>query len=84
MREQNTNPATYSTSQEWFLCTVTLNEDYAFCERARQCGHKIMVDTTVRLWHVGLYRYSWEDAGSDKDRFANYNFAVGAPDKPTT
>ena len=23
MREQNTNPASYSTSQEWFLCTVT-------------------------------------------------------------
>ena len=54
-----------------------LNEDYAFCERARQCGYKIMVDTSVRLWHVGSYRYSWEDAGSDKDRFANYNFAVG-------
>ena len=61
-----------------------LNEDYAFCERARQCGHRIMVDTTVRLWHVGSYRYSWEDAGSEKDRYANYNFSVGTSAAPNS
>jgi len=59
-----------------------LNEDYAFCERARQAGHRIMVDTTVRLWHVGNYRYSWEDAGSDKQRFPHYHFTIGAADEP--
>jgi hypothetical protein len=40
-----------------------LGEDYAFCERARQAGHKIVVDTTIRLGHVGSYTYGWEDAG---------------------
>jgi hypothetical protein len=66
-----------------------LQEDYAFCERARQCGFKIMADTTIRLWHVGSYGYSWEDAGSDKERFPTYGFtpkpkpsASGSAGKP--
>lgn len=54
-----------------------LSEDYAFCERARQCGHRIMVDTTIRLWHVGSYGYSWEDAGSEKQRYSTYTFHLG-------
>ena len=40
-----------------------LGEDYAFCERARIAGHKIVVDTTIRLGHIGSYSYGWEDAG---------------------
>ena len=40
-----------------------LGEDYSFCERARQCGYKIMADTSIRLWHIGEYAYGWEDAG---------------------
>jgi hypothetical protein len=38
-----------------------LAEDYAFCERARRCGFKIMADTTIRLIHAGRYGYSWDD-----------------------
>lgn len=58
-----------------------LSEDYAFCERARQCGTRIMADLAVRLWHVGSYRFSWEDAGSDKDRFAHYTFHLSPGQK---
>jgi hypothetical protein len=39
-----------------------LGEDYAFCERARQAGHPVLVDTAIRLGHIGSYRYGWEDA----------------------
>lgn len=53
-----------------------LSEDYAFCERARQGGFRVMADTTIRLWHVGTYRFGWEDAGSDKDRYPDYTFHV--------
>jgi hypothetical protein len=35
-----------------------------------------MADTRIRLWHVGTYRYGWEDAGSTKERFANYLFHI--------
>lgn len=52
----------------------SLSEDYAFCERARQAGFPVMADTSIRLWHVGSYRYGWEDAGSPKERFADYTF----------
>jgi hypothetical protein len=55
----------------WYLA-----EDYAFCERARQAGFRIMADTSVRLWHVGTYGFSWEDAGTNKDRFATYVFNI--------
>jgi len=51
-----------------------LNEDYAFCERARRCGFRILADTSIRLWHVGPYRYGWEDAGRDVERFRDYTF----------
>lgn len=51
-----------------------LGEDYAFCERARQAGYNIMADTTIRLWHIGSYKYGWEEAGRDVERFANYTY----------
>lgn len=53
----------------WYLA-----EDFAFCERARQCGFKIIADTTIRLRHIGKYGYSWEDAGTDANRFETYTF----------
>ena len=53
----------------WYLA-----EDYAFCERARQCGYRILADTTIRLWHVGQYAYSWEDAGIDRDRYGTFTY----------
>jgi hypothetical protein len=59
-----------------------LSEDYSFCERARQCGFKIMADTTFRLWHVGEYGFSWEDAGRDKERFATYTYHLSPGKSP--
>lgn len=53
-----------------------LNEDYSFCERARRCGFRVMADTSIRLWHVGTYRYGWEDAGRDVQRFQHYTFNI--------
>jgi len=51
-----------------------LGEDYAFCERARQAGHKIVIDTTIRLGHVGKYTYGWEDAGQAISRVTGATF----------
>ncbi|MDY3554651.1 hypothetical protein R5W24_003777 [Gemmata sp. JC717] len=59
-----------------------LTEDFAFCERARQAGFEVIADTRIRLWHVGPYRYSWEDAGSDKQRFGTYTFYLNEAAKP--
>jgi predicted O-methyltransferase YrrM len=53
-----------------------LSEDFAFCERARRCGFVVQADTTIRLWHVGPYRYGWEDAGRDVQRFNDYTFTL--------
>src|SRR5580698_3239645 len=45
-----------------------LSEAWSFCERARQAGHKVMVDTSIRLWHFGRYGYGWEDVGAPMGR----------------
>jgi hypothetical protein len=57
--------------QAWYL-----SDDYAFCERARRCGFRSVADTTIRLWHIGFYRYGWEDAGRDVERFSDYTFHI--------
>jgi hypothetical protein len=58
-----------------------LSEDYSFCERARQCGYKIMADTSIRLWHIGDYRYGWEDAGQDRPRHDSFLFLMNDGEK---
>lgn len=55
-----------------------LGEDYAFCERARQVGHLTIVDTSIRLGHVGPYTYGWEDAGQVIERVTGV--AIGFPE----
>ena len=56
----------------WYLA-----EDYAFCERARQSGFRIFADSSIRLWHIGTYRYGWEDAGLERQRFGAFTLNFG-------
>ena len=57
-----------------------LGEDFAFCERARQCGFEIIADSSQRLFHIGSYGYSWEDAGNGTTRYGAYTYRiVGEP-----
>lgn len=58
-----------------------LGEDFAFCERARQAGFVVQADTSIRLWHVGSYRYGWEDAGRDVQRFLDFKFNLSEGDR---
>lgn len=51
-----------------------LGEDFAFCERARRCGYKVMADTRIRLGHIGRQTYEWEDAGSSRERYGTFTF----------
>jgi hypothetical protein len=55
-------------SKEGSAASTFLEADYAFCERARQCGFAIFADTSIRLWRNSNYRYSWEDAGGGLPR----------------
>ena len=38
-----------------------LGEDFSFCRYARDAGYKVVLDTTIKLKHIGLYPYQWED-----------------------
>jgi hypothetical protein len=54
-----------------------LGEDFAFCERARTSGHKVLVDSRIRLGHIGKYVYGWEDAGGALTRVSSGTFSFG-------
>ncbi|WP_202921606.1 hypothetical protein [Anatilimnocola aggregata] len=56
----------------WYLA-----EDFAFCERARRCGFKIMADTSFRLGHIGSHCFSWEEAGCETKRFGTFAYHLG-------
>ena len=49
--------------------SLYLGDDTSFCERARMVGYKVYADTTIRLDHIGKYRYSWEDISGTRQRF---------------
>jgi hypothetical protein len=55
----------------WYLA-----DDFAFCERARRCGYRVLADTTIRLWHYGYYPYGWEDAGVEPTRYATFHLGL--------
>jgi hypothetical protein len=61
-----------------------LSEDYAFCERARQCGFATQADTAIRLEHIGGYGFTWEDVGRPKQPIpsyaCNFNWQTGEGD----
>jgi hypothetical protein len=53
-----------------------LGEDFSFSERAKRAGHRIYADTSIRLFHIGRYGYTWEDAGTPVSRYARFDFNV--------
>lgn len=56
--------------------SVYLSEGFSFCERALQCGFDIFADSTIRLGHVGRIGFSWEDAGTEKQRYSTYRYRI--------
>jgi predicted O-methyltransferase YrrM len=56
--------------------SIYLEADFAFCERARQCGIAVFADTSIRLWRNDNYRYSWEDLGGGPPRLATCELRI--------
>ena len=54
-----------------------LAEDFAFSERARKCGIPIIVDTSIRVGHVGTYPYMWEDIAMARQFSKSFSWNVG-------
>lgn len=54
-----------------------LGEDYAFCERLRRAGVPVLVDTRLRIGHIGHYTYHWEDVIHEHPRLDSAELAVG-------
>ncbi len=51
-----------------------LGEDWAFSYRLAKIGVTPLADTTIRLWHWGRYGFSWEEAGSEVQRYRSYSY----------
>jgi hypothetical protein len=60
---------------------VYVCEDMAFCYRARAAGMKVIADTRVNLYHLGLYPYSFIEAAKVKpERASGVAIPVYRPD----
>lgn len=49
-----------------YLC-----EDMAFCHRAKKAGFELWCDTSISLWHIGKYGFSFHDYGKTMQQFFN-------------
>lgn len=54
-----------------------LGEDWAFSHRLRQIGITPMADTSIRLYHVGPYGFSWEEISTQRTRYAEMILRMG-------
>ena len=48
----------------------------------RRCGFQIFADTSIRLQHIGIYGYSWEDVGGGLPRYPSYRLRMSDGDEP--
>lgn len=56
---------------------VYLSEDWAFCERARELGFKVWLDTTIKVGHIGPKVYDWDDLSREKkEKKNNFDYLV--------
>ena len=46
------------------------------------CGFQIFADTSIRLQHIGIYSYSWEDIGGGLPRYPSYRLRISDGDEP--
>jgi hypothetical protein len=58
--------------------TWYLPEDFSFCEAARRCGHRVLADTSIRLWRLGEHASSWEEIGTPQKVHATVTLRLGA------
>jgi hypothetical protein len=57
-----------------------LGEDFAFCERLRRAGVQVLVDTRLRIGHIGHYTYQWEDVIHEPVRTDSAELELGRQD----
>lgn len=70
------------TKQPWFTPIPrkddAVAEDLAFCERAKEAGFKILVDTAVQPGHLGKQVFSLETYNTYKEAYEQYKSAKEA------
>lgn len=54
----------------WYLA-----EDFAFSHRARECGYTLFADTSIRLFHLGLSGFGWEDIATPPTRTRTFTMS---------
>jgi len=64
--------------------TRYLTEDYAFCHRCGLIGSAPLIDTSIRLYHIGDYAYGWEESAGEyipRSRHLDYHIKSAQPRK---
>ena len=56
---------------------IYLSEDWSFCEKARNLGFKVWVDSTIKLGHIGPKVYDWDGfLNTEKKTAENITYQV--------
>jgi predicted O-methyltransferase YrrM len=69
--EQSSQPLVPYFTPMWKTdgnATTYLQHELAFCERARNVGWRLYIDSSIRLWRAGNYHYGWEDIWNPHER----------------
>lgn len=45
-----------------------MSEDVYFCTRAKECGFRVFVDTSLKVGHIGDYVYGFDDFARNKEQ----------------
>jgi len=61
-----------------------VGEDFGFCAKAKKCGYKLHLDTTIHLKHVGRYEYSWADVAYKLPEKEELEYDIEQPEKVET
>lgn len=51
------HPQVFNEDDQWYY----LGEDFSFCRKAQRAGFDVWLDTRIRLRHIGMYQWQWED-----------------------
>lgn len=70
------HPTMFEEDGQWYY----LGEDFSFCRMARKAHFNIWLDTRIRLRHIGMYPWQWEDVirPPQPERLASIEYDVAA------
>lgn len=70
-----------SMKKPWFMSTSGAGEDIHFCHKARECGFKVFMDTSIKLGHLGYPKLITEETFEEENNIKALREIYGNEEK---